>query len=155
LLAVLVTAAIVGCQPSVGATATGAVTFNGKPAPAGVMVTFQPQVTNSSASIGVTDATGRYDLRFNARQSRPFWHSNMKHSNQTQVDDYDKLKLDDLLDAEHLGVYRTDPGLQRQTCNVRQLSTTSPDAGSKRLTVSSSGSAPKCCPPSTRPARTL
>jgi hypothetical protein len=51
----------------VGATATGIVTFNGKPAPAGVMVTFQPQVTNSSASIGVTDATGRYDLRFNAR----------------------------------------------------------------------------------------
>jgi hypothetical protein len=67
LLAVFVTAAIAGCQPSVGATATGAVTFNGKPAPAGVMVTFQPQVANSSASIGVTDAAGRYDLRFNAR----------------------------------------------------------------------------------------
>ncbi len=67
LLAVLVTAAVIGCQPGVGATATGVVTFNGKPAPAGVMVTFQPQVANSSASIGVTDATGRYDLRFNAR----------------------------------------------------------------------------------------
>jgi len=67
LLAVLVTAAVAGCQPGVGATATGVVTFNGKPAPAGVMVTFQPQVANSSASIGITDSTGRYDLRFNAR----------------------------------------------------------------------------------------
>lgn len=67
LFAVLVVAAVMGCQPGVGATATGIVTFNGKPAPAGVIVTFQPQVANSSASIGVTDATGRYDLRFNAR----------------------------------------------------------------------------------------
>jgi len=63
----LVLIAISGCQPSVGATATGIISFNGKPAPAGVMVTFQPQVPGSSASIGITDTTGRYDLRFNAR----------------------------------------------------------------------------------------
>jgi hypothetical protein len=64
---VLWTLAIVaGCGPSVGATATGLVTFNGTPAPAGVIVTFQPQTPNSSASIGVTNQEGRYDLRFNA-----------------------------------------------------------------------------------------
>ena len=63
----LVMTAIAGCQPGVGATATGIISFNGKPAPAGVLVRFQPQVPNSSASVGVTDSTGRYDLRFNAR----------------------------------------------------------------------------------------
>jgi hypothetical protein len=66
-LAILIGITTAGCQPSVGATATGVVRFNGKPAPAGVMVTFQPQVPNSSASISVTDANGRFDLRFNAR----------------------------------------------------------------------------------------
>lgn len=65
--AVLTLLASAGCQPGVGATATGVVSFNGKPAPAGIVVRFQPQVPNSSASIGVTDASGRYDLRFNAR----------------------------------------------------------------------------------------
>lgn len=64
LLASLVAA---GCQPGVGATATGVVSFKGTPAPAGVMVTFQPQVPNASPSIAVTDAQGRYELRFNAR----------------------------------------------------------------------------------------
>lgn len=58
---------VAGCQPSVGATATGTISINGKPAPAGIVVRFQPQVPRSSASIGVTDAAGRYDLRFNAR----------------------------------------------------------------------------------------
>jgi hypothetical protein len=58
---------LAGCQQGVGATATGVVSFNGKAAPAGILVRFQPQVPNSSASLGVTDATGRYELRFNAR----------------------------------------------------------------------------------------
>lgn len=67
LAAVLAISAMAGCQRNVGATAGGVVTINGKPAPAGIVITFQPQVANSSASIGVTDAAGRYDLRFNAR----------------------------------------------------------------------------------------
>lgn len=58
---------LAGCWQGVGATATGVVSFNGKPAPAGILVRFQPQVPNSSASLGVTDANGRYELRFNAR----------------------------------------------------------------------------------------
>ena len=60
-------ATVAGCSPSVGATATGLVTFEGTPAPAGVIVTFQPQTPDSSASIGVTNQEGRYDLRFNAK----------------------------------------------------------------------------------------
>lgn len=64
LLASLVAA---GCQPGVGATATGVVSFKGQPVPAGVMVQFQPERPNASPSIAVTDAQGRYDLRFNAR----------------------------------------------------------------------------------------
>ena len=64
LLASLVAA---GCQPGVGATATGVVSFKGQPVPAGVMVQFQPQGPKASPSIAVTDASGRYDLRFNAR----------------------------------------------------------------------------------------
>ncbi len=56
-----------GCQPDVGATATGVVSFKGQPVPGGVMVQFQPEGLNASPSIAVTDAQGRYDLRFNAR----------------------------------------------------------------------------------------
>lgn len=65
--AIIAMITLVGCQQGVGATATGVVSLNGKPAPAGIIVRFQPQVPNSSASLGVTDATGRYELRFNAR----------------------------------------------------------------------------------------
>lgn len=65
--AIIAMITLAGCQQGVGATATGVVSFNGKPAPAGILVRFQPQVPNSSASLGVTDATGRYELRFNAR----------------------------------------------------------------------------------------
>lgn len=57
---------VAGCSRGVGATATGTVTYKGKPVPAGVIVRFQPQVPKSSSSIGVTDEQGRYDLRFNA-----------------------------------------------------------------------------------------
>jgi hypothetical protein len=64
-IAVLVPA-FAGCSRGVGATASGTVTYDGKPVPAGVVVRFQPQVPGSSSSLGVTDADGRYDLRFNA-----------------------------------------------------------------------------------------
>ena len=64
---VLASLVAAGCQPDVGATATGVVSFKGQPVPAGVMVQFEPQGPNASPSIAVTDANGRYDLRFNAR----------------------------------------------------------------------------------------
>lgn len=56
-----------GCGPSgVGATCTGVVTIDGRPAPAGVLVEFQPQGPKGSASLGITDAAGKYELRFTA-----------------------------------------------------------------------------------------
>jgi hypothetical protein len=58
--------AITGCPPSVGATATGVVSFNGAPAPAGVLVMFHPQVPKGSSSMAITDGDGRYELWFNA-----------------------------------------------------------------------------------------
>jgi len=58
--------AITGCQPDVGATATGIVSFNGAPAPAGVLVMFYPQVPKGSSSMAITDGDGRYELWFNA-----------------------------------------------------------------------------------------
>lgn len=55
-----------GCsQGGVGATASGVLTIDGKPAPAGIMLEFQPQVAGSSPSMGITDANGRYVLKFN------------------------------------------------------------------------------------------
>jgi hypothetical protein len=58
--------AITGCQPDVGATATGIVSFNGAPAPAGVLVMFYPQGPKGSSSMAITDGDGRYELWFNA-----------------------------------------------------------------------------------------
>lgn len=58
--------AIIGCQPSVGATATGVISFNGTPAPAGVLVMFYPKGPQGSSSMAITGADGRYDLWFNA-----------------------------------------------------------------------------------------
>jgi hypothetical protein len=56
-----------GCgQRSAGATVTGTVFFDGKPAPAGMRIDFQPQQSGGSGSTGVTDAAGRYELWFNA-----------------------------------------------------------------------------------------
>ncbi len=55
-----------GCGGGVGATASGTVRYKGAPVPAGVVVRFQPRVPNGSTSIGVTDADGRFVLRFNA-----------------------------------------------------------------------------------------
>lgn len=57
--------AMPGCQPSVGATASGTVTIDGQPAPAGIRIDFEPQARGSSSSTGYTDATGRYRLMFN------------------------------------------------------------------------------------------
>lgn len=58
--------AATGCQPGVGATATGIVSFDGAPAPAGVLVIFYPKGPNGSSSMAITDATGKYELWFNA-----------------------------------------------------------------------------------------
>lgn len=60
-----VVAAAIGCgRPTVGATATGRVTIDGKAAPAGLRIDFQPLGKNGSPSMGMTDANGRYDLMF-------------------------------------------------------------------------------------------
>lgn len=60
-------AASIGCgRGDVGATATGLVTIDGKPAPAGLRVDFQPQGGKGSPSMGITDASGRFELRFTA-----------------------------------------------------------------------------------------
>lgn len=61
----LVLASFCGCGPSIGATAVGTLTIDGRPAPAGIRVDFEPQVKGASSSTGYTDANGRYELRFN------------------------------------------------------------------------------------------
>lgn len=56
---------VVGCGPAgVGATAEGVLTIDGKTAPPGIRVDFQPQGRDGSPSMGVTDANGRYELFF-------------------------------------------------------------------------------------------
>lgn len=70
-LIILVVAALplwaAGCGPrGVGATCTGTVTIDGKPAPAGIRIDFQPQGPGGSPSMGITDALGKYELRFTA-----------------------------------------------------------------------------------------
>lgn len=60
-------AAMVGCWGRTpGATASGTVTIDGKTAPAGIRVDFQPVGPGGSMSSGFTDDRGRYELRFNA-----------------------------------------------------------------------------------------
>ncbi len=60
-------ASAVGCgRWDIGATATGLVTIDGQPAPAGIRVDFQPQRPDGSPSMGITDADGRYELCFTA-----------------------------------------------------------------------------------------
>lgn len=58
-------AALSGCGSPVGATTQGAVTIGGNPAPPGLQVYFEPQFRGGSPSTGVTDAAGRYTLKFN------------------------------------------------------------------------------------------
>jgi hypothetical protein len=56
-----------GCgSRGVGATCAGTVTIDGKPAPAGIRVDFQPQGPQGSPSMAITDAAGKYDLHFTA-----------------------------------------------------------------------------------------
>lgn len=61
----LVAALVSGCGRSAGATVSGSVTIDGKPAPPGIRIDFQPQVPGSSSSTGYTVAEGRYVMRFN------------------------------------------------------------------------------------------
>lgn len=61
----LAVASLAGCSRSVGATASGMVTIDGKPAPAGIRIDFEPQIKGGSSSSGYTDAAGRYQLQFN------------------------------------------------------------------------------------------
>jgi len=64
---VSVVIALAGCgRDGVGATAVGVVTIDGKPAPAGIQIDFQPLGPGGSTSTGITDAQGRYDLFFTA-----------------------------------------------------------------------------------------
>lgn len=59
--------ALAGCgRRDIGATARGRVTIDGRPAPAGLRVDFQPQGPGGSPSTGTTDAAGRYELWFTA-----------------------------------------------------------------------------------------
>jgi len=58
---------LLGCgRRDIGATARGVVTIDGKPAPAGIRIDFQPQGPTGSPSMGVTDAAGQYELWFTA-----------------------------------------------------------------------------------------
>ena len=58
---------VAGCDHGgVGATASGVVTIDGTPAPAGIRIDFQPQRADGSPSMGITDPKGRYELFFTA-----------------------------------------------------------------------------------------
>jgi len=57
-----------GCGYSIGATVTGQLTIDGKPAPAGVRIDFEPQVANGSSSTGYTDARGEFEMMFNVNK---------------------------------------------------------------------------------------
>lgn len=61
----LAVASLAGCSRGVGATASGTVTLDGQPAPAGIRIEFEPQIKGGSSSAGYTDASGRYELMFN------------------------------------------------------------------------------------------
>jgi hypothetical protein len=57
--------AVTGCgSGGLGATATGLVTIDGQPVPAGIRVDFQPQGEKGSPSMGFTNAKGEYELFF-------------------------------------------------------------------------------------------
>jgi hypothetical protein len=56
-----------GCgRGGVGATAVGVLAIDGRPAPAGIRIDFQPQRPGGSTSTGITDARGKYQLFFTA-----------------------------------------------------------------------------------------
>ncbi|MEW4562705.1 hypothetical protein AB1K70_09275 [Bremerella sp. JC770] len=54
-----------GCGGSGLPSVTGMVTIDGQPAPEGLQISFQPDVPNSSTSLGITDASGNYEMKFN------------------------------------------------------------------------------------------
>lgn len=54
-----------GCGSPVGATVTGLLTIDGKPAPAGIRIDYQPEGEHASSSTGFTDARGEYKMMFN------------------------------------------------------------------------------------------
>lgn len=60
-LMTIVVATVGGCGPR-NAAVSGKLTIDGKPAPAGLLVEFQPQAKGSSPSVGRTDAAGSYEL---------------------------------------------------------------------------------------------
>jgi len=53
--------AVAGCGQGAGEV-TGQLTVDGQPAPAGLILEFQPQTKESSPSYGRTDATGRFEV---------------------------------------------------------------------------------------------
>ena len=60
-----VAAVVGGCGPrGVGATASGTLTIDGQPAPAGVRIDFQPAGPKGSPSTGITNDKGSYELWF-------------------------------------------------------------------------------------------
>jgi len=56
---------LAGCgRRDIGATAAGLVTIDGRAAPAGLRIDFQPDGPKGSPSTGITDDKGRYELWF-------------------------------------------------------------------------------------------
>lgn len=43
-------------------------TIDGRPAPAGIRIDFEPQAEQGSTSTGYTGTDGRYEMRFNVRK---------------------------------------------------------------------------------------
>jgi hypothetical protein len=64
-LACLSVAGSGGCSRTAGSTVSGTLVIDGKPAPAGIRIDFEPQVEKASSSTGYTDAQGRYTMMFN------------------------------------------------------------------------------------------
>jgi len=64
-LACLAVAGSGGCSRTAGSTVSGTLIIDGKPAPAGIRIDFEPQVEKTSSSTGFTDAQGRYTMMFN------------------------------------------------------------------------------------------
>lgn len=63
---ILVLAVGCGSKSYTNATVTGVLKIDGRSAPAGITVLFQPDVENGSSSSGITDRDGRYELQYNA-----------------------------------------------------------------------------------------
>lgn len=66
-----------GCADNGLSSLTGQVTIDGKPAPAGISLMFQPEDIKGSPSYGQTDANGRYEaaITFKTKGIQPGIHS--------------------------------------------------------------------------------